>query len=259
MNILSQSVELPGEDYTLNIDEIIFGKFGDDDRTAFAGFMQNFYFDGRRLFDNLNSDNPGWSVDKTVSPSDTEIDIPMFSVTFRRNTNVQLPVPQTADDTNIRFMFKTTDKDGLLLYNAGSPTDFLAVELVNGILHVSSNDGGGPVYVTGSTAGLADNEWHMIDIQHQSRPRKLTTKLDGRIDSTLSFVPSRNTFDMRGTLYVGGIPGSIRLPAGINSKSYTGCLATLNVNGRLQNLPLLGTSVTPGCSGNMAGLCCIVI
>jgi len=39
--------------------------------------------------------------------------------------------------------FKTTDKNGLILYNAGTQSNFFAIELVNGVLHVSANDGSG--------------------------------------------------------------------------------------------------------------------
>jgi len=47
---------LPGEDFTLDVHSIIFGKAGRQERTTFYGNMRNFYFNGERLFDHMPSD-----------------------------------------------------------------------------------------------------------------------------------------------------------------------------------------------------------
>jgi len=57
---LAVVVELPGEDFTLNVSRIIVGKTDvtDSARTTFYGNFMNFYFDGERLFDRFDSDIP---------------------------------------------------------------------------------------------------------------------------------------------------------------------------------------------------------
>ena len=42
---------------------------------------------------------------------------------------------------DIYFQLKTTDEDGLILYNGGKGDDFIAVELVQGHIHYHLNMG----------------------------------------------------------------------------------------------------------------------
>ncbi len=81
-----------------------------------------------------------------------------------------LPSLHAADSLDFSFMFKTTKKDGLLFYNAGRDDDFFAVELVNGYVHVSLDDGSGArLFQLGSTKQLNDDEWHLVSVK-QSGP-----------------------------------------------------------------------------------------
>ena len=54
--LLLFAVELPGQDFTLDVHSIIFGKSSRRERTSFYGNMRNFYFNGERLFDHMPSD-----------------------------------------------------------------------------------------------------------------------------------------------------------------------------------------------------------
>jgi len=74
-------------------------------------------------------------------------------------------------------------------------------------------------------------------------------------DRLVLFGGGRNTLDLVGGLYVGGVPPSIyhQLPATIRSRrGFSGCLATFVVNGRLYNTlkdaTVVTTSVTAGCT-----------
>lgn len=53
-------VELPGEGFTLDVNQIIAGKTDvrEPASTTFYGNLLNFYFDGERLFDRFPSDVP---------------------------------------------------------------------------------------------------------------------------------------------------------------------------------------------------------
>ena len=48
---------------------------------------------------------------------------------------------------DIRFQFRTFEQNGLLLYNAGKASDFIAVEIIQGRLHYTLNLGYGPISI----------------------------------------------------------------------------------------------------------------
>jgi leucine-rich repeat transmembrane neuronal protein 1/2 len=54
-----------------------------------------------------------------------------------------LPRLQAHDTFSVSFQIKTTESDGLLLYNAGKGQDFFAMELTAGFLYYVYNMGGG--------------------------------------------------------------------------------------------------------------------
>jgi len=47
---------LPGEDFTLDVHSVIFGKSSQQERTSYYGNLRNFYFNGERLFDHMRSE-----------------------------------------------------------------------------------------------------------------------------------------------------------------------------------------------------------
>ena len=52
------------------------------------------------------------------------------------NTYIGLPQMKAYNAINIRFQFRTFEPNGLLMYNAGKASDFIAVELVEGRIQV---------------------------------------------------------------------------------------------------------------------------
>ena len=274
-------MELGGDGYTLDIDTITLARTEADD-DAFIGLLRNFYFDHYRFFDGLRGGiPPGVSVNNTAEVSLNETRQPVHPVTFRGSTGAEsystvstLRLP--GDGRPLSFMIRTHDKtmsDGLLAYSGGIGDDFFAVELVDGgLLHVSANDGGGTVRVVSDAAGsLADDRWHTVDIavQQQVRPGRrhiraadtsaLTVIVDNKYGNRLALVGGRNTLDLVGGLYVGGVPASIyrRLPPAVRSRrGFSGCVATFVVNGRLYNIvndaTFVSNSVTAGCTSTHA-------
>lgn len=254
-------MELPGSEYGLNIDDILLGKMGIDEseKNSFVGYLQNFYFDQYKFFDYfLYGGRPanirfGGNVNATIS----EIPFPIYSVTFRRSTYTTylvMPMLQFFGDTSLQLMFKTSERDGLLLYNGGHGGDFFAMALANGALHVSANDGGGARHVTPATPFLSDNRWHLVEIVQTGR-KTFSVTVDRKYTSTL-LLESPNTLDLYGSLYIGGVPENVQnqLPSIIPTrKSFIGCLASLHINSRLYNLVTDVTStsanVIAGCSG----------
>lgn len=254
------SAQLPGEGYTLNIDKINIGADRDGATTnPFIGHMQNFYFDDHRFFEYLPPGFPpdGIDVITNINVTTDPIPLPIYPITYRSKdyTYVALPTLEVFDNLDLQFMFKTREKDGLLFYNDGRGQDYLAIELVNGLLHFSVDDGSGSTTQVANSAPLDDNKWHMVHVK-QTSPHSFDIIVDG-LPSTINLRRTTNRIDLNGLLYVGGIREDMSedLPIFINSRrSFVGCLATLKINGRLKNLYLDAVEKTEsmlsrGCSG----------
>ncbi|CAH1790210.1 unnamed protein product [Owenia fusiformis] len=155
-----------------------------------------------------------------------------------------LPSLDLGDPSNmgISFAFKTKVKNGLLLYNGGrnGNTDFIALELVNGLLHYAFNTENTPSLYTANIRNLDDNNWHFVKLSSQGSGNVHYLKVDDQI--TQIFGQPR--FDLGGRLYLGGVPEDTfkDLPSLLSSKAskrgYMGCMSSVDLNGRLPNLML---------------------
>ena len=273
------AVELDGDGYTLDIDTVLLARTeGVDD--AFVGLLRNFYFDQYRFFDGMRGGTdrlpPGVYVNNTGQVSLNETRQPLYPVTFRRQSYAAVSTLRVPGDGRplsllVRAHHDPAMPDQLFAYSAGVGGDFFAVELVDGgLLRVSADDGGGPVTTVVSDAGsLTDDRWHAVDVvasqqmPARSRPIRaadtsapLAVVVDGKYRNELALVGGRNTLDLVGGLYVGGVPVSVyrRLPPEVRSRrGFSGCLATFVLNGRLYNIlsdaTFVSDSVTPDCTG----------
>uniref|UniRef100_A0A8C9SAZ0 Neurexin-1a n=1 Tax=Scleropages formosus TaxID=113540 RepID=A0A8C9SAZ0_SCLFO len=150
--------------------------------------------------------------------------------------------------------FKTTSPDGLILYNSGDGNDFIVVELVKGYLHYVWDLGNGAHLIKGnSNKPLNDNHWHNVMISRDSNNLH-TVKIDTKV-TTQTTIGAKN-LDLKGDLYVGGVAKDMykELPKLVHAKEgFQGCLASLDLNGRLPDLlsdALSSTGqVERGCEG----------
>ena len=70
---------------------------------------------------------------------------------------------------NVFFKFRTTEANGLIMFNAGKGKDFLAVELTRGHVHYVFNLGYSTVSVRDrAPRPLNDNRWHSVSIGRPS-------------------------------------------------------------------------------------------
>ncbi len=66
-------------------------------------------------------------------------------------------------DLSLRLAFRTRESTGLLLYNAGRRSDFLALELADGHLHLVASIGGRLVELKDNYPEVVnDNQWHVL-------------------------------------------------------------------------------------------------
>ncbi|XP_050971749.1 neurexin 2b isoform X3 [Labeo rohita] len=159
-------------------------------------------------------------------------------VTFRnKGSYLALATLQAYASMHLFFQFKTTSTDGLLLFNSGDGSDFIVVELVKGYVHYVFDLGNGPSLMKGnSEKPLNDNQWHNVVVSRDTN-NVHTLKIDSRTVTQHS--NGARNLDLKGELYIGGVAKSMynSLPKLIASRDgYQGCLASVDLNGRLPDL-----------------------
>uniref|UniRef100_A0A9J8DCQ0 Neurexin 2 n=1 Tax=Cyprinus carpio carpio TaxID=630221 RepID=A0A9J8DCQ0_CYPCA len=158
-------------------------------------------------------------------------------VTFRnKGSYLALATLQAYASMHLFFQFKTTSTDGLLLFNSGDGSDFIVVELVKGYVHYVFDLGNGPSLMKGnSEKPLSDNQWHNVVVSRDTN-NVHTLKIDSRTVTQHS--NGARNLDLK-ELYIGGVAKSMynSLPKLIASRDgYQGCLASVDLNGRLPDL-----------------------
>ncbi|GFR65060.1 neurexin [Elysia marginata] len=223
--------------------------------SGFIGSMQSFLFNGKDFF-HMASLGHG-SIDKTahIDPDEHVVREP---VTFKSvDAYAVLPRLLAHDKFSISLQFKTTEKDGLMLYNGGSGNDFFALELSNGFLYYVYNMGEGEQRVRANVIRpLNDNKWHELRLLRVEITQQLL-RVDDNTPTIDDLSEAKNTrFDLDGKLYLGGVEKTMypSLPKMIASRhGFVGCLASLDLNGYLPNVMReakpITESVGDGCRG----------
>ncbi|XP_013781378.1 chondroitin sulfate proteoglycan 4-like, partial [Limulus polyphemus] len=159
---------------------------------------------------------------------------------------------------NFTFEVKTNSQLAVLLYNTGNTpeTDFIAVEIVEGLIIVSINEGNGVVEIQ-SDVVVSDGEWHYVEVDFS--PMFLEVEVDGKRESLRPSVGQNRFFDLDGFLYFGGIEknkqsralqqGIKSLVLGSTGSSLGGCLQNIRLNDQLVGLQEVRVSrgIQPGC------------
>ncbi|XP_076835073.1 neurexin 3a isoform X5 [Brachyhypopomus gauderio] len=159
-------------------------------------------------------------------------------VTFKAKASyLSLATLQAYASMHLFFQFKTTSADGLVLFNSGDGSDFIAVELVKGYIHYVFDLGNGPNLIKGnSDRALHDNQWHNVVITRDNSNLH-TLKVDAKAVSQV--VNGAKNLDLKGDLFIAGLGPNMYsgLPKLVASKEgFKGCLASVDLNGRLPDL-----------------------
>ncbi|KAL4612984.1 neurexin-1a isoform X14 [Arapaima gigas] len=201
----------------------------------FIGHLQSLSFNGMTYIDLCkNGDIDYCELNAMIGFKNIVAD----PVTFRsRSSFVTLSTLQAYYTMHLFFQFKTTSPDGLILYNSGDGNDFIVVELVKGYLHYVWDLGNGAHLIKGnSNKPLNDNHWHNVMISRDGNNLH-TVKIDTKV-TTQTTMGAKN-LDLKGELYVGGVAKDMykELPKLVHAKEgFQGCLASLDLNGRLPDL-----------------------
>uniref|UniRef100_H3A1W5 Neurexin 3 n=1 Tax=Latimeria chalumnae TaxID=7897 RepID=H3A1W5_LATCH len=159
-------------------------------------------------------------------------------VTFKsKSSYLTLTTLQAYTSMHLFFQFKTTSADGFIIFNSGDGNDFIAVELVKGYIHYVFDLGNGPNVIKGnSDRALNDNQWHNVIITRDNTNTH-TVKVDTK--PVTKVINGAKNLDLKGDLYIAGLPQSMysNLPKLVASRDgFQGCLASVDLNGRLPDL-----------------------
>lgn len=230
----------------------------------FRGQMQQLIINGKSYFELINNGELENSVNKTVSF--LRADLPhKYPITIH-NTKSWLALPKidAFHMLIVQFHFKTKEENGLILYNSGQNSDYIAVELVNGQIHyIFSLGKESNVIKSRSKDKLNDNKWHLVTIW---RPTKTNHELsvDSLIYKFSSTSNEYSQFNLIDRLYVAGLRDQLEYQT-LMSKSkissyhgFKGCLASMEINGRvpdfddiLKSKDKMSGAITKGCDSNI--------
>lgn len=222
--------------------------------------MQNFVFNGQQYFEKARDGQMSSGSIRMTAKLGKKDRILHNAVTFKsKYTFVGLPQLKAYSRLNIYFQFKTREPNGLLFFNGGGQKhDFIALELVNGILHYIFDLGDGPRRIQSKSRNiLNDNRWHTVTLGRPSLNQH-TMLIDDTLMTTSSTVGNERNLhlDLDGLLYFGGVRDDMwaSLPRAVKSKTgFEGCIASLDLNGEIFNLVgkevlIPSTLVESGCS-----------
>jgi leucine-rich repeat transmembrane neuronal protein 1/2 len=124
------------------------------------------------------------------------------SLTFKtRHTFIGLRQLTAYTGFNIYFQIRTSEADGLIMYNKGKDGDFFAVELHDGHVYYVFNLGDGPIRLAdGRRTTVSDNQWHSISI---SRPASTQHILMVDEQRSIATSAAGQDFDFVDLLYLG--------------------------------------------------------
>jgi len=189
---------------------------------------------------------------------------------FRSADSFVVARSQLSGPFSIFFQFRTEQSGGLLLFagrlpspggrtttsttspggEGGGEGDFIAVELVNGVIRyvfgAVSNEAAAPRAVRANVReSLADDEWHEVSILRPTLSQHIlrvddTARSDNWPDADVFRLGGGGGADSDWTrLYVGGVPEHMydALPRQIKSRrGYHGCLASVDIDGDKRSL-----------------------
>ncbi|XP_033634372.1 neurexin-1-like isoform X4 [Asterias rubens] len=209
----------------------------------FQGHMEQLIYNNHHYFDLAREESPDF-IDNSATFGEQMSRRPIHDpFTFHTTeVHVQLPQIKTYPSLSLFFQFKTTEPNGLLFFTEGE-LDFMAIELVDGFIYYVFNLGGGAKMLRGNTRErLNDNRWHEVGISHDSRDRQVL-KVDARSVRSRA-TEEANHFDFSENLFIGGKETFEFLPEKIqSSQGYQGCLSSLEINGRHEDLLEMAVSM----------------
>ncbi|KAJ6662205.1 hypothetical protein lerEdw1_012672 [Lerista edwardsae] len=131
-------------------------------------------------------------------------------------------------DVNITLEFRTTVANGILLGISSAKVDAIGLEIVNGKVLFSVNNGAGRItatYEPKGTASLCDGQWHKL--QAIKSKHRIALIVEGNLVHTDNPHKQSTSADTNNPIYVGGYPADIKQNCLTSKSSFQGCLRKL--------------------------------
>ncbi|CAM1295101.1 Uncharacterised protein g1191 [Pycnogonum litorale] len=240
---------IPGQFYELNVHYGLFvgglGNFKDlflGNLEYFRGCMDEVSFNDYDVLGSVQDGlMRGQSHQVTWDCSDEFDAVGVKATSFMESgAFMALPRMTSRDGHRLTFDIKTQSETAILMYHSGKAfkSDFVAIELVNGLPQLLVNDGNGMVSLS-SNVTVSDGYWHKIGVSLTTDEHELIVDgLSGAVKPTKR--DNDRIADLDGFLYIGGIElnkQSVALRQGLESvdqkgteSSMKGCVRNLVVD-----------------------------
>ncbi|KAK0161422.1 hypothetical protein PV327_009893 [Microctonus hyperodae] len=169
-------------------------------------------------------------------------------VTFRiADATINLPAFDMGHNGDIYFEFKTTTENAVIIHSTG-PSDYIKISINGGnVLQFQYQSGDKPLKVAIQTSSsLADNNWHSVSVERNRKEAKIV--LDGALKNRISEPPGPVRALHLTSDFVIGATTKYR-------DGYVGCIRSLLLNGKLQDLRQYAKRGLYGVSENCVGKC----
>ncbi|XP_077376416.1 neural-cadherin isoform X1 [Festucalex cinctus] len=183
-----------------------------------------------------------------------EEEVPEYSFDGHSHVRYQLASPLPARRTSVQVLVRTRKHSSTLLsLSSREQSEYLRLEILQGLLGVSYNLGDGDHNLSVPTYRLDNGEWHQVSLERHDN--EMTLQLDGGGGQReVTGAPGRSreiVIDPTMVMLGGAFPSAL-------NKSFQGCMRDLRLNGRhlpmdSQSAPREGVlqisaqGLTPGC------------
>ncbi|XP_076046488.1 neurexin 1 isoform X2 [Oratosquilla oratoria] len=151
-----------------------------------------------------------------------------------------LPSWEAPRQGSVSFKIRTTEPNGLLLYNSGALSaqgDFFALELLEGHVYLQLNLGSGSRRVKATNRRIDDGTWHEVTLNRDAKDGRITVD---EVANDFTTPGDSHQLDLEGALYVGGVGVGMTVPPELWSGrlrfGYVGCMRDLVINGQVADL-----------------------
>ncbi|XP_053624900.1 chondroitin sulfate proteoglycan 4 [Plodia interpunctella] len=250
--------KLPGRFFELNIHFGVFLGGQGDFSELFLGHMENFrgcmedvFYNGVKIIEKARSRSGSVHVEGVTWNCAPEFDADINSDISFVDEGAYLILPKINSRAGGRWNieFKTITQNAIILYNAGGGrgSDFLAVEILDGVVRVKMARG-----QIVHTLRVNDGQWHKMHLTFN--PSLIELTVDNIAMSTRIESGGTRYLDLSDSFFLGGIESEKRQRAfakGIKAadSSIMGCIKPIEVDDKLLGLPnaVVTYGVSPKC------------
>ncbi|CAD6198195.1 unnamed protein product [Caenorhabditis auriculariae] len=147
---------------------------------------------------------------------------------------------QQSNKSDFSFEVRTLSRAGIIWYEGSwkekRDGDFLAVFLVEGVLHLAINLGNdGQLKAVSTNRTISDDRWHSVQLTRKERRVEVT--VDGKRVITVVTSPGSTFLDTNGLVYLGGRNAAkVRQLARLGlTQKFVGCIRNIEIHSKRIN------------------------